>query len=255
MAKRLITLLAAAIAAVGIGAGTAHAAGEAKEPRSVDWSYAGPFGTFDRHQLQRGFQVYKEVCAACHGLEYVPFRTLTEIGFTEDQVKAIAAEYTVQDGPDDFGEMFDRPAKLFDYLPSPFPNEKAAAAAWGIAPPDLSLMNKARPNGDNYVYSLLTGYVDDGEDHGCSDTNYYNPYFPGGCLSMPNPLVDGLVEYVDGTEATADQMSRDVTAFMMWTAEPKMEERKQMGVKVILFLIFLSVLLYLAKRQIWGRLH
>lgn len=259
MAHPVVKTLAAALLAAGLGTGAAQAAGEAKHPRDVEWSHSGPFGTYDRPSVQRGLQVYQQVCASCHGLRFVAFRNLEAIGFSEPQVKAIAAEYTITDGPNDAGDMFERPGKDFDYFPNPFPNDKAAAAAnGGVAPPDLSLMSKARPNGDNFMYSLLTGYGEsetDGEEHGCSATNYYNPYFPGGCIAMPPPLVEGLVEYADGTEATPDQMAHDVTAFLAWAAEPKMEERKQLGWKVMLFLIVLSVLLYLAKRQIWGRLH
>ncbi len=256
MANRLMNLLAAAIAATGLSLGAAHAAGDVKAPENTDWNHSGPFGTYDRGELQRGFQVYQEVCASCHGLQYVAFRNLMDIGFSEDQAKAIAAEYTVEDGPNGDGDMFDRQARLSDYFPSPFPNPQAAAASnGGVAPPDLSLMSKARGGGDDYVKSLLLGYASDGNNHHCSDTNYYNPYFPGGCIAMPPPIEADLVEYADETAATAEQMAHDVTAFMAWAAEPHMEARKQMGVKVILFLIFLSVLLYLAKKRIWGRLH
>lgn len=258
MANRLVKTLAATIAALGLGIGAAQAAGDAKELKHADWSHSGPFGTYDRAAVQRGYQVFDEACASCHSLKYIAFRNLTEIGFSEDQAKAIAAEKTVTDGPNNDGEMFERPAKLFDYYPSPFPNAKAAAAGFGIAPPDLSLMSKARPHGDDYIYSLLTGYNEQPDEEMAKKLESggnYNPYFPGGVIAMPAPLSDDQVEYVDGTPATVDQMAKDVTAFLAWAAEPKMEERKQMGVKVILFLIFLSVLLYLAKKQIWGRLH
>lgn len=256
MANRLMKVLALAIAVTGLSVGAVHAAGDVKHPESNDWSHAGPFGTYDQHAVQRGFQVYKEVCANCHGLKYVAFRNLLQIGFSEDQAKAIAAEYSVPAEPNLDGDIEDRAAKLFDYFPSPFPNAKAAAASnGGVAPPDLSLMSKARADGDNYIKSLLTGYATDGDNHHCSDTNHYNPYFPGGCIAMGAPLFDDLVEYVDGTPATTEQMAHDVASFLAWAAEPHMEERKQMGVKVILFLIFLSVLLYLAKKRIWGRLH
>ncbi|WP_417514189.1 cytochrome c1 [Minwuia sp.] len=261
MAHRLVKTLAAAIAVTGLSIGAAQAAGgSAKELKDVEFSHSGPFGTYDRHAVQRGFQVYKEVCSACHGMEYVAYRNLTEIGFSEDQVKAIAAEYTVTDGPNNDGDMFDRPARPSDKFPSPFPNPQAAAASnGGVAPPDLSLMTKARPNGDAYVYSLLTGYGEkDAEGHEltCPEGTYVNPYFVSGhCIAMAPPIDDDLVEYADGTAATKSQIASDVSAFMAWAAEPKMEERKQMGVKVILFLIFLSVLLYLAKKRIWGRLH
>lgn len=258
MANRLVRTLAVMTAALGLGIGAAQAAGDAKELKHADWSHSGPFGTFDRAAVQRGYQVFESACASCHSLKYIAFRNLTEIGFSEDQAKAIAAEKTVIDGPNDDGEMFERPAKLFDYYPSPFPNEKAAAAGFGIAPPDLSLMSKARPHGDDYIYSLLTGYGEEPDAEMAKkleDGGNYNPYFAGGIIAMPAPLFEDAVEYADGTPATVDQMAKDVVAFLAWAAEPKMEERKQMGVKVILFLIFLSVLLYLAKKQIWGRLH
>ncbi|WP_416900248.1 MAG: cytochrome c1 [Minwuia sp.] len=259
MAYRVMKTLAAGIAALCLGLGAAQAAGEAKPAKDVSFEHAGPFGAYDRAAVQRGLQVYKQVCAGCHGLKYVAFRTLTGVGFSEDQVKAIAAESTVTDGPDSSGEMFDRPARPADRFPSPFANDQAAAAAFGVAPPDLSLMSKARPHGDAYIYSLLTGYDEpDAEGHEitCGDGTYVNPYFlAGNCIAMAPPLFDDAVEYADGTPATSAQMAKDVTTFLAWAAEPKMEERKQMGVKVILFLIFLSVLLYLAKKQIWGRLH
>lgn len=257
MANRVLKTLAAAVAVAGFGIGAAQAAGDAKHPKEVDWEHAGPFGTFDRHSVQRGFQVYQQVCASCHGMKYVAFRNLESVGFSEEQVKAIAAGYTITDGPDDSGEMFDREGKASDYFPEPFPNDKAAAAAnGGVAPPDLSLMSKARPNGDNYVYSVLTGYGEgEGDEHHCPPTAYPNAYFAGGCIAMPPPLSDDLVEYADGTAASTEQMAHDVTAFLAWAAEPKMEERKQLGWKVVLFLVALSILLYLAKRQIWGRLH
>jgi ubiquinol-cytochrome c reductase cytochrome c1 subunit len=258
MAYRLVKTLVAAIAATGFALGAAQAAGGGKELKSVDWSHAGPFGTYDRAAVQRGFQVYNEVCAACHSLKYIAFRNLMEVGFSEDQAKAIAAEKTVIDGPNNDGEMFERPARLSDRYPSPFPNAKAAAAGFGIAPPDLSLMSKARPHGDDYIYTLLIGYDEkpDAEmESKLESGGNYNPWFPGEVIAMAAPLLGEDVEYVDGTKATVEQQARDVTVFLAWAAEPKMEERKQMGVKVILFLIFLSILLYLAKKRIWGRLH
>lgn len=260
MAYRLVKTLVAAIAATGFAIGAAHAAGgPAKELKSPGWAHSGPFGTYDRASVQRGLQVYNEVCASCHGLKYVAFRNLVDIGFSEDQAKAIAAEKVVIDGPNDDGEMFERAARLSDRFPEPFANAKEAAAAFGIAPPDLSLMSKARPHGDDYIYSLLTGYGEkdvDGNDITCGEGSYGNPYFIAGtCLAMANPLSDEGIEYADGTAATIDQQAKDVTAFLAWAAEPHMETRKQMGVKVLLFLIFLSVLLYLAKKRIWGRLH
>jgi len=258
MAYRLVKTLVAAIAATGFMIGAAHAAGDAKELKSPGWGHSGPFGTYDRASVQRGLQVYNAVCANCHGLKYVAFRNLMEVGFSEDQAKAIAAEKIVLDGPNDEGEMVERPARLADKFPSPFPNAKAAAYTHGVAPPDLSLMSKARPHGDDYIYSLLTGYDEEPDAEMAKKLESggnYNPYFPGGVIAMASPLYEDAVEYADGTPATVDQMAKDVTVFLAWAAEPHMETRKQMGVKVILFLIFLSVLLYLAKKRIWGRLH
>lgn len=256
MITRSIKVLAGAVLGLGLVTGSALAAGESKELKTVDWHHSGPFGTYDRAQVQRGFQVYAEVCASCHSLKYIAYRNLMEIGFSEAQAKAIAAENEVEDGPDADGEMFFRPARLSDKMPAPFPNENAAKAANGGAyPPDMSLLAKARVGGEDYLYSLLSGYGEDNHGKECPVGTYSNPYFPGGCLAMPSPLADDLIEYVDGTPATVDQMAKDVSAFMTWAAEPKMEERKSMGFKVILFLLIMTGLLYAAKRRIWSRLH
>lgn len=230
--------------------------GDTKPPRQMAWQFQGPFGTVDRASAQRGLQVYREVCAACHGLKRVAFRTLSGIGFSEAEIKALAAEYTIVDGPNDDGEMFDRPGLPSDKFTSPFPNEKAARAANGGAYPlDLSLIIKARPDGANYVYSLLTGYVDAPEEAHIGPGMNYNPYFAGSQIAMAAPLSDGRVTYEDGTPASVDQMSKDVVNFLQWTAEPEMESRKRMGVKVIIFLLITTVLLYVAKRRVWKDLH
>lgn len=256
MINRSIKVLAAAALGLGLATGSALAAGDAKELKTVDWHHSGPFGTYDRAQVQRGFQVYAEVCASCHSLKYIAYRNLMEIGFSEAQAKAIAAEKEVEDGPDADGEMFFRPARLSDKMPAPFANANAAKASNGGAyPPDLSLLAKARVGGEDYLYSLLSGYGEDDHGKACPTGTYSNPYFAGGCLAMPAPLADDLIEYVDGTPATVDQMARDVSAFMTWAAEPKMEERKSMGFKVIVFLLIMAGLLYAAKRRIWSRLH
>lgn len=257
MAKlRLKTLLATVLVA-GTVAGAAGAAGNAEHPKDVAWHHEGPFGTYDRAQMQRGYQVYKEVCASCHSMKYVAFRNLVEIGFSEEQAKAIAAEFTVTDGPNGDGDMFERPGSLSDRFPAPFANENAAAASNGGAyPPDLSLLAKARVGGEDYIYSLLAGYAAEGAgDHHCAEGTHANPYFPGGCLKMPQPMSEGQVEYVDGTPASVEQMSMDVAAFLTWAAEPKMEERKRMGLKVIIFLLVTCGLLYAAKKRIWSELH
>lgn len=234
----------------------AMAAGDVKKPKQLHWNFDGIFGTFDRPAVQRGLQVYKEVCSSCHGLSRVAFRNLTQVGFSADEVKTLAAEYTFIGGPDDEGEMFERHGLPSDRFPQPYANENAARAINnGAYPYDLSLMVKARADGANYLYSLLTGYKDAPADVTIGEGQYYNPYFPGGALSMAAPLLDGAVEYQDGTEATVDQMARDVVSFLQWAAEPEMEERKRMGVRVMIFIAIMTILFYFAKKRIWARLE
>ena len=274
--KKLISSLATVAVALGLSMGIANAAGGSeygKKPREVNWSFGGPFGTYDKAQLQRGLKVHVEVCAACHSLDYVAFRNLEALGYSEDQVKALAAEYIVTDGPNDEGEMFERDAIPADYFPSPFPNLEAAAFANnGAVPPDLSLMAKARAatrgfpqfvfdiftmyaeGGPNYIYSLLTGYEDE-PPHGVeiTDGTYYNPYYLSGvALAMAPPLFDEMVAYDDGTPETVDQYARDVSAFLMWTAEPHLESRKSLGFNVMIFLLIFASLMYLTKRAVWS---
>lgn len=238
-----------------LGSAPAIAAGGG-EIQAQRWSFDGLFGTFDRGALQRGFQVYTEVCAACHSLDLVAYRNLTEIGFTEDQVKKIAAAVEVTDGPNDEGEMFDRPGRPTDSFKAPFPNEQAARAANnGAFPPDLSLIVKARLGGADYLYSLLTGYRDEPpkEMHvTLQEGMSFNMAFPGHQIAMPPPLFEDGVEYADGTKATVVQMSRDITEFLAWAAEPELETRKRMGIKVLLFLFVLTGMLYAVKRRIWS---
>ena len=244
------------VGTVLLSATPSMAAGESKVPLSPGFSFEGPFGTYDRGELQRGFQVYQEVCSACHALKYLAFRNLPRIGFSEDQVKAIAAQYEVTDGPNSEGEMFQRPAVLADYMPSPFDNDNAARAANnGALPPDLSLIVKARAGSANYLYSLLVGYVDPPADVKLGDGMSFNPYFSGSQIAMPAPLLEDGVEYADGTAANVHQMARDVTTFLTWVAEPEMEARKGMGAKVMIFLVLLTVLLYLVKRKVWRDIH
>lgn len=253
--KRAGLGLAAALG-LTLAAGTAWSAGDAPTPPSVNWSFDGPFGTYDRAAMQRGFQVYKEVCASCHALSYVSYRNLEALGFSEAEVKAIAAEYTVLDGPNDDGEMFERPALPSDRFVSPFPNPQAARAANGGAmPPDLSLMTKARPDGANYLNAVLTGYREPPAGVEVPAGQYYNLYFPGHFIAMPPPLSEGQVEFADGTPATVEQMSRDVTQFLAWAAEPKMEDRKRLGVKVLIFVAIMTFVFYLAKRKAWRDVH
>lgn len=248
MKKLFAALLAAATL---MAASPVLAAGDATPPRQISWPHTGLFGTYDRAAAQRGLLVYQQVCSACHGLKFVAFRTLRDIGLSEDEVKAFAAEYDITDGPDDAGDMFDRPGKPSDYFPSPFANDKAAAASNnGIAPPDLSLIVKARAGHENYIYSLLTGYKE-----GSDGALALNPYFPGGKLAMAAPLTADAVEYPDGTAATVDQMSRDVTTFLAWASEPTLEARKKLGVKVMLFLLVFFVLAYAVKRKVWADAH
>lgn len=226
------------------------------EPKEMKWQFDGMQGTFDRASIQRGFQVYKEVCSACHSLNRLAYRNLQEVGFSEAEAKAIAAEKKVMDGPNDAGEMFERPARPSDHLVPPFANEKAARAANnGAFPPDLSLIVKARENGANYVYSILTGYGEKAPaDVHIAEGMQYNPYFPGRQITMPQPLNDGAVTYMDGTKATVDQMSKDVVNFLQWAAEPEMEHRKEMGIKVLIYLAIFTVFFYVAKKRVWAKL-
>jgi len=255
------TLLAAlAVIAAGALVFSASAAlasgGGAKHLKTPGWSFDGPTGTYDRAQLQRGYLVYRDVCAGCHGLKYIAFRNLLDIGFNEAEAKAVAAEFDVEDGPDAEGEMFSRPAILSDIFPSPYANDNAARAANnGALPPDLSLMAKARAGGADYIYSLMIGYEDPPEGFELPEGMSYNPYFPSAQIAMPAPMDDDSVEYVDGTKATLDQEARDVAAFLMWAAEPKLEDRHRIGLKTLLFLIVLTALFYLTKRRVWRDVH
>lgn len=256
-------IAAVAITALGLvflSGKPAKAAGDdGIEYKSVDWSFQPPFGTYDRSQIRRGYKVYKEVCAACHAMELVKFRNLEEPGgpeFSEAQVKALAAEYEIEDGPDDMGDMFMRPREPKDSFPAPFPNANAARAANnGAYPVDLSVIVKARSGGADYIYSLLTGYYDTPQGFPLSDGMSYNAYFSGAQIAMMNPLMDDIVEYEDGTPMTADQYAKDVTAFLMWAAEPKLEARHRMGFQVIIFLTVLAGLLFFAGRKLWADKH
>ncbi len=242
-------------------------------PKEMDWTFSGPFGTYDKAQLQRGLKIYKEVCAACHSMNLVAFRTLEDLGYTEAQVKAFAAEYEVQDGPNADGEMFTRKALPGDYFPSPFPNTAAAAAANnGAAPPDFSLIAKARgvtrgfptfvfdiftqyaQGGPDYIHALLTSYdFEPPAGMEIAEGTHYNPAFIAGkSLAMAKPLSDGQVTYEDGTPETVDQYSRDIAAFLMWAAEPHLVERKQTGFAVMLFLALFGGLVYATKRKVWA---
>lgn len=259
MKKNIIISIASTFALVGglFAATTPALAIDSSEPESMNWSFDGIFGAFDRSALRRGFQVYKEVCSGCHGLGFVSYRNLEEVGFTKKEVKAIAAEYEVTAGPNDEGDMFKRPAKPSDRFVDPYANANAARAANnGALPPDLSLIVKARENGADYVHALLTGYKDEAPDgKPLLDGMYYNPYFPGHQIAMPPPLSGEDVDYADGTKPTMDQESRDLVTFLTWAAEPTMEKRKRLGIKVMLFLLVLTGMLYALKRKIWADIH
>lgn len=250
MRKFLITLAAAA--GLAAPAAPALAAGGEIHIPSQNWSFEGPFGTFDRAQLQRGFQVYVEVCKNCHGLELTNYRNLAQLGFSEDAIKALASTVIVQD-VDLAGGPIERPGIPADPIPSPYDNPRDAAEAnGGVAPPDLTLMADARPNGANYIYAFLTGFQDPpppGVE--ASPGKYYNDAFPGHWVSMPPQLIPDIIEYADGTPATEAQMAKDVTAFLAWAAEPNMEQRKELGIKVVLFLVVLAGLLYASYRHLW----
>jgi len=216
------------------------------------WPFDGIFGRFDESSLQRGFQVYREVCAACHGIRHISYRDLKGIGYTNDEIKVIAADYEVKDGPNDDGEMFEREARPSDKFVGPYENDKIARLANnGAYPPDLSLIVKARADGANYMYSLLNGYKEFPDNFEASEGMYYNEFYPGNQIAMPSPLMDDIVEYSDGTEATQSQIAKDVTSFLAWTAEPELEERKSLGVKTLFFLILITIMLLGVKRKIW----
>ena len=230
---------------------------EKVEYLKTDWSFKGLFGKFDRASLQRGYQVYTEVCAACHSMKYLSYRNLSEKGgpeFSVAQAKAIAASFEVTDGPNSDGEMFTRPGKLSDKFVMPYENVKAAEAANGGAyPPDMSVLVKARGGGVDYIYSLLQGYEEAPSGMTLDDGVHYNKYMYGNKIKMSAPLSDGIIEYSDGTNASVQQMSKDVTTFLMWAAEPSLEARHQMGFKAIVYLIILTILVYFSMKRIWSR--
>lgn len=236
-----------------------YASGDAETPPKQDWSFYGPLGTYDRGALQRGFQVYRQVCAACHSMKLLSYRNLEGLGYSEAQVKAVAAEYTVTDGPNDEGEMEDRPGLPSDRFVSPYPNDEAAKYANnGAYPPDMSLLAKARgdgPKGPDYIYAILTGYSEPHGDVQVPEGKYYNKFMSGHVIAMAPPLSDGLVAYDDGSPTTVDQYARDVSQFLMWASEPNLETRKQTGVKAILFLLAFFGVMYAVKKKLWAELH
>ena len=226
---------------------------------STDWSFKGFTGKFDRASLQRGYQVYTEVCASCHSMQYLSYRNLGEQGgpeFSELEVKAIAANFEVTDGPNSDGEMFTRPAKPSDKFVNPYQNiQEAIVSNGGAYPPDMSVLVKARSGGADYIYSLLLGYDDPPSNIQLDDGVYYNTYMPGNKIMMPNPLSEGLIDYNDGTEATNEQMAKDLTTFLAWAAEPHLEARHKMGFKAILYLFIITILVYFSMKKIWSRVE
>ncbi len=241
-------------AVIGLALATiwgAASAAEKSAPKDYKWQWEGPFGSFDYDAVNRGLQVYLQVCSACHSLEYVSYRDLTKIGLSQDEINEIAADFEVTDGPNDLGEMFQRPAAANDKFVKPFPNKQAARIANnGVAPPDLSMITKARADGDDYVASLLRGYSDPPKGLEVGEGLHYNRYFSGRQIAMAPPLVDDIIEYDDGTPATLEQLAKDVTSFLAWTAEPHLVERKRLGFKVLGFLLILASLIGLIKRRI-----
>jgi cytochrome c1 len=270
----LIACMLASLSVIGVRPAGAQ---EAEAPALQRWSFSGPFGLYDTAQLQRGFKIYREVCSTCHGLKLVAFRNLSDPGgpgFSEAQAATIASGFQVTDGPNDKGEMFQRPGKISDYFPPPFANDQAARAALGgKLPPDMSVLAKARgyergfpwfifeaftdyqEGGPDYIHALLNGYTDPPAGFSLPPGGQYNKYFPGYAIGMPKPLSDGQVEYTDGTPTTVDQYGRDVAAFLMWAAEPTLDARKRLGFQVMMFLIVFTALLYFTKRRVWHAVH
>lgn len=244
-------LTAALLATVALNGAVAAESGKPEEPKKLEWAFEGAAGHLDKQAAQRGFQIYKQVCSACHSMNLVSYRSLSKLGFEEGEIKAIAAEKQVEDY-DEKGERVQRKALASDHFVPPYPNEEASRAANnGAYPPDLSLIIKAREDGPNYVYSLLTGFTNPPAGVEAISGKYYNPYFPNHWLSMAPPLSDGIVEYQDGSKPSIDQMARDVVVFLQWAAEPETGERHLMGIKVLVFLAVMSVFFLIAKRRVW----
>tara|TARA_R110000868_G_scaffold58183_15_gene179929 strand:- start:21393 stop:22202 length:810 start_codon:yes stop_codon:yes gene_type:complete len=265
MNMKMTRIVVAAVAVLGLsGLAWASTAGQ-RAPEHHHWHHAGPFGTFDQNALQRGLQIYQEVCASCHSLDLIHFRNLGEPGGPfgsaefpnandNEIVRQIAESYMIEDGPDDAGDMFERPGVSSDSFPSPFANERQARGSNGGAlPPDLSLIVKARSHGADYIRSLLLGFDEEvPHDMHLAPGQHYNPYFPGGAIAMAPPLSEGIVTYADGTEATMEQMSEDIVTFLTWAGDPHMEARKQLGWMVLIFLFVFAILVYAAYRQVWA---
>jgi len=248
--------IAAAAALLIAAAGAAAAQDDTPPLPDVTWSFSGVFGTFDRAALQHGLQIYSEVCSNCHSLDLVHYRDLAALGYDEDAIRALASQKQVTDGPNDKGDMFQRPGRPSDRFAPPFPNEQANRAAHnGALPPDLSLIIKAREGGADYCYGILTGFKDAPAGFQLGDGMSYDAYFPGHQIAMPQPLADNSVTFADGTPALLPEEARDICTFLSWAAEPTMEQRKRMGAKVVLFLLAMTGVLYGAKRKVWADLH
>lgn len=232
---------------------TASASSDELQPPQYPWSHRFPWQAFDHASIRRGFVVYKQVCATCHSLDRIAYRNLVDSCYTKDEVKEIAADVDIVDGPNDEGEMFERPGRLSDYLPKPYANENAARFANnGALPPDLSLIVKGRTRHEDFVFAVLTGYKE--PPHGISLRQglYYNPYFPGGAIAMPQALIDGAIDFEDGTKGSMSQMAKDVATFLAWAAEPESDERKRMGMKAAILLVLSAIPTYYFKRQRWN---
>ncbi|HUU66109.1 MAG TPA: cytochrome c1 [Methyloceanibacter sp.] len=258
-AAALVALAGLGMVLPGAARAEEAANGHGSEIEAQDWSFAPPLGSFNQAQLQRGYRVYKEICANCHSMRFLSYRNLGELGgphFSPKAIETLAAQVQVTDGPDDKGQMFQRPGRAADPFRSPFANDQAARAANnGALPPDLSVIAKAREGGPDYIYALLTGYRKPPAGFDLTQGMQYNTAFPGHQIAMPNPLVDGVVPYTDGTKPTVDNYAKDVSAFLMWAAEPKLEERHKLGARVMIFLLVFAVIMYLSKRAVWARLH
>ena len=232
------------------------ASGSGNDLPKHNWSFKGLTGTFDQSAVQRGFKVYREVCSGCHSMSLLYYRDLIDIGFSDEEVKAIAAEYTVIDGPNEEGEMFERPAKPSDRFVPPFSNEQEARISNnGSYPPDLSVITKAKKHGPDYIFNLLLGYTEPPVDFELGEGMYYNKWKEGHQISMAQPLDEGYVDYDDGTENTLPQLAEDITIFLVWSAEPELEERKKLGIKVILFFIVLGSIVFIVKNRLWREIH
>jgi len=256
--KKIIIIVSLFVLTINFNANKVFAA-SSNDLLKVDWSFKSFFGKFDRSSLQRGYQVYNEVCASCHSVKYLSYRNLTEKGgpeFSEAEAKAIASNFEVLDGPDSTGEMFMRPAKLSDKFVMPYTNEEQAKSLNGGAyPPDMSVLVKARKDGPDYIYSLLLGYEEPPTDIKLDEGVYYNKYMYGNKIKMAAPLSDGLLEYSDGTKASTEQMAKDVVSFLMWVSEPHLEQRHKLGFRIIVYLIIISILVYFSMKKIWLRIE